>query len=530
MDGTFITLISLLAVVLFVVGVPILLTIGIWLIGASWILGLTLDNIGSALNDVFTDGYALLAMPLFILTGDLINASGIAKRLANFAYACLGWIRGGLAMATLGACGLFAAISGSNSATTATIGSIMHPELVKNGYESRFAAATTAAGGTVGIIIPPSIIFIVYGFIMNVPISELFIAGIIPGAMMVGAMMTVAFIASWRNKWGTLINLSMGRVVRTAVGAWLGFFAIGLVLWGIYTGKFSPTEAAGVTAGFCLIVGLVCYPASKLMGRDMGEGAAERAGVPVPDEAAAPLPEPALATAGEARPRYSDSRGAGATMRREAHGERIDDPAGAHPLADPVDRAAPLTGANSAVTSEMDQSAASMLIVRGFSPVQVPDIVLRSAQITGILAPLIAISVVMQQVLSLLGANAALTGFMSTFGSYYAVLFVSMIIVLAAGTVLESLPNTIILAPILAPIAVSYGVDPIHFGVVFLIGDAIGFITPPYGLNLYVASGVTGIPYFRLLAYTLPYLVSLLIVWFVVAMFPWLSLALVPGL
>ena len=489
MDGTLITLASLLVVVLFVVGVPILLTIGIWLIMASWILGLTLDNIGSALNDVFTDGYALLAMPLFILTGDLINASGIAKRLANFAYACLGWIRGGLAMATLGACGLFAAISGSNSATTATIGSIMHPELVKNGYESRFAAATTAAGGTVGIIIPPSFIFIVYGFIMNVPISELFIAGIIPGIMMVGAMMLVAFVASWRNKWGTLIDLSMGRVVRTAVGAWLGFFAIGLVLWGIYTGKFSPTEAAGVTAGFCLIVGLVCWPIYRVVaGRD-----------------------PAPASLSAASTATSDPR--------------TDDPHGEHPLADPTDR--PVT---QSATAEMDRGIGEMLLVRGFTPTQVPEIVLRSAQITGILAPLIAISVVMQQVLSLLGANAALTEFMSTFGTYYAVLFMAMGIVLMAGTVLESLPNTIILAPILAPIAVSYGVDPIHFGVVFLIGDAIGFITPPYGLNLYVASGVTGIPYFRLLAYTVPYLIALLIVWVTVALFPSLSLVLLSGI
>ena len=465
-DGTLITLISLLTVVLFLVGVPIFLTIGIWLVLVSWVIDFTLANIGAAFTDTFTTTFALLALPLFVLTGDLINASGIAKRLANFAYACLGWLRGGLAMATLGACGLFAAISGSNSATTATIGSIMHPELVKNGYESRFAAATTAAGGTVGIIIPPSIIFIVYGFIMNVPIAELFIAGIIPGAMMVGAMMLVAFVLSTINGWGKLLGLSIRRVVITAIGAWLGFAAIGLVLWGIYTGKFSPTEAASVTAGVSLLVALLCYPLSRLIGASRFELAF--------DEGRAEDPE--------TRPAW----GGGVLL-----------------------------------------TAARMLIVRGFRLRDVPDIVLRSAQITGILAPLIAVSIVMQQVLSLLGANAALTAFMQTFGTYYAVLFVAMFIVLLAGTVLESLPNTIILAPILAPIAVSYGVDPIHFGVVFLIGDAIGFITPPYGLNLYVASGVTGIPYFRLLAYTVPYLVSLLIVWFVVALVPDLSLFLV---
>ncbi len=444
-QGTIIILISLLATVTFILGVPIFLVISIWIVGASLVLDLTFDNIGVALSDVFTDGFALLAMPLFILTGDLINRSGIAKRLSDFAYSCLGWLRGGLAMASLGACGLFAAISGSNSATTATIGSIMHPEMVKGGYEPRFAAATAAAGGTVGIIIPPSIIFIVYGFIMNLPISDLFIGGLIPGAMMVFAMQFVCWVVCKRNGWGHLIQLNARRIAKTALGAWLGFFAIGLVLWGIYTGKFSPTEAAGVTAGFCLIMGLVMLP----MYRRLGGGSED---------------------------------------------------------SDPSDR-----------------SFLQMLLVQGFTLKELPDVVMRSGQIAGILAPLIAISVVMQQILSLLGAQTAMQGFVTGMGGYYAVLATAMAIVLVAGTVLESLPNTIILAPILAPIAHTMGVDPIHFAVIFLIGDAIGFITPPYGLNLYVASSVTNIPYFQLLRYTLPYLLSLLAVWVVVALTPQLS-------
>ena len=130
-DGSLITLISLAVTFLFMMGVPVFLVIAYWVIGCSFVLGLTLDNMGSELMNVFNKGFALLAMPLFILTGDLINKSGIARRLSNFAYACLGWLRGGLAMASLGACGLFAAISGSNSATTATIGSMLHPEMVK---------------------------------------------------------------------------------------------------------------------------------------------------------------------------------------------------------------------------------------------------------------------------------------------------------------------------------------------------------------------------------------------------------------
>ncbi len=449
-DSTLITLISIGVTILFMLGTPVFLVIGYWVIGMSFVLGLPLDNIGAALSDVFTDGFALLAMPLFILTGDLINRSGIARRLSDFAYACLGWVRGGLAMASLGACGLFAAISGSNSATTATIGSMLHPEMVKGGYDERFSAATAAAGGTVGIIIPPSIIFIVYGFLLNLPISDLFVAGILPGALMVAGMMVACWIICTINRWGYLIPLNPLRVLKTGLGAWLGFFAIGLVLWGIYTGKFSPTEAAGVTVGFCVLVGFICLAINKLTNHEEDEDINNR-------------------------------------------------------------------------------SVAEMLIVKGFGPLELPSITMRSSQITGILAPLIAVSVVMQQILSVLGAQQFIGDFVTSMGGYYAVLFTAMAIVFICGMILESLPVTIILAPILAPIAHSVGVEPVQFAVVFLVGASIGFITPPYGLNLYVASGVTGVPYFRLLRYTWPYLVALITVWIIVALVPSLATTLLPN-
>tara|TARA_R110002167_G_scaffold111891_2_gene284043 strand:- start:2443 stop:3696 length:1254 start_codon:yes stop_codon:yes gene_type:complete len=414
-------LISLGATLFFIVGVPIFLVIGVWVVGASMVIDFNLANIGVTLYEGL-NFYGLLALPLFILTGDLISGAGIAKRLVDFSYACLGWMRGGLAMASLGACGMFAAISGSNSATTATIGGIMHPEMVKGGYDSRFAAATVAAGGTVGIIIPPSIIFIVYGFMMNLPISDLFIGGLIPGVMMVLAMQLTCYYLARKHGWGHIIKFEPKRIVKTGLRAWLGFMAIGIVIWGIYSGAFSPTEAAGVTVGFCLLAGVF-------------------------------------------------------------------------------------------VTRELKLKS-------------LPTIMMRSGQITGMLAPLIAISVVMQQVLSQLGAKAFITEMMANLGGYYPVLFACMAIVLLAGTILESLPNTIILAPILAPIAASIGMDPIHFAVIFLVGDAIGFITPPYGLNLYVASGMTGIPYLKLAYSTLPYLGALMIAWVLIALWPAFSLAL----
>ena len=443
MEAVWITLLSAAVIGLFVLGVPIFLVIGFWVIGASLVIDFTLANLGVTLYEGL-NFYGLLAMPLFVLTGDLIKGAGIAKRLSDFAYAALGWMRGGLAMASLGACGLFAAISGSNAATTATIGSIMHPEMVEGGYDKNFAAATVAAGGTVGIIIPPSIIFIVYGFLLNLSIGDLFIGGILPGVLMVAVMQFACWLVSRANGWGHLIAFSPKGVVRAGLAAWPGFAAILLVIWGIYSGAFSPTEAAGVSAGFCLIAGLAFYPLHALL---RGRG------------------------------------GAGT-------------PAG---------------------------GAAASLVIEGFSPRALPGLIMRSGVITGMLVPLVAISVVMQQILTLLGANAFVTGLLGSLGGYHAVLFACMALVLIAGTVLESLPNTIILAPILAPIAVGIGVDPVHFAVIFLVGDAIGFITPPYGLNLYVASGITGIPYFRLLKYTMPYLVALLAAWLVIALLPGLS-------
>ncbi|CZF81656.1 Sialic acid TRAP transporter permease protein SiaT [Grimontia celer] len=421
-DGTLIALISLGVTLLFIIGVPIFLVIGFWVVGCSLVIDFTLANIGVTLFEGL-NFFGLLALPLFIMTGDLINAAGIAKRMSDFAYSILGWVRGGLGMATIGACGMFAAISGSNAGTTATIGSIMQPEMAKNNYDERFAAATAAAGGTVGIIIPPSIIFIVYGFLLDLSISDLFVGGMLPGLLMVIAMQLACYIVCKKNGWGNLIKFEPKRIFQTGLKAYLGLIAIGIVIYGIYSGAFSPTEAAGVTVGFCLIAGV--------------------------------------------------------------------------------------------------------LITRQIKLRELPNILLRSGQITGMLAPLIAISVVMQQLLSLLGAGEVVRGWMSAIGDPTFVLIACMMLVLLAGTVLESLPNTIILAPILAPIAYSVGVDPIHFAVIFLVGDAIGFITPPYGLNLYVASGITGIPYFTIVKYVMPYLFALMVAWMIIAFWPPLSTYLV---
>ncbi|MEO1959620.1 MAG: TRAP transporter large permease subunit, partial [Paracoccus sp. (in: a-proteobacteria)] len=186
------------------------------------------------------------------------------------------------------------------------------------------------------------------------------------------------------------------------------------------------------------------------------------------------------------------------------------------------------------VASGMDEHGrprtyAASILVEGFRIRDLPSVTMRSAQITGILAPLIGISVVMQQILSLLGAQEAIGQWVSGLGGYWVMLAASMAIIFVAGMVLESLPVTIILAPILAPLAAANGMDPVHFAVIFLVGASIGFVTPPYGLNLYVASSVTGVPYMRLLRYALYYLAALLSVWIIVAVTPSLATILLPS-
>jgi C4-dicarboxylate transporter, DctM subunit len=267
---------------------------------------------------------------------------------------------------------------------------------------------------------------------------------------MVIGMQAACWIVCRRNGWGHLIRFEVNRMIRTAFGAWLGFFAIGLVLWGIYTGKFSPTEAAGVTVGFCIIVALVSRPLYLLINR-----------------------------------------------------------------------------ASESEDLTRTPGWIEMVLVEGFRLRDLPDVVLNSARIAGMLAPLIGISVVMQQILSLLGAKDAIEGFLTGMGGYYAVLLMAMAFVFVAGMVLESLPNTIIMAPILAPIAVSVGVDPCAFR-----GDL-----PDRRVHRLHHAALRAEPlcrewrdrgavYAPAEAISCPTLIALISVWLLVAFVPWLSLAL----
>lgn len=411
---------------LLLLGVEIVVCLGIGTILLTIFTGaFSLENLGTTVFDSL-NSFSLIAMPLYILTGDLISESGIAKTLVSFSKSIIGWLRGGLAMTGLFASGFFAAISGSNSATTATIGKIMIPEMKKDGYPVSFSAAMAASGGVVGIIIPPSIVFIIYGVSSGVPVGDLFIAGILPGVLLVILMSIVAFIWSGRKGWGSKVSFSWKTAFKFFWDAKLAFGATFIVLGGIYGGIFTPSEAGAIAAVYCIVVGKFVTKNIKLK--------------------------------------------------------------------------------------------------------ELPKIMESSSSINGMVAPIIALAIVFSQILAYLQLpKAGVDALLSVSTNPIVIVLLMLLILLIAGAVMETAPNVVILTPLLAPVAIQLGFDPIHFGVVVVVALAIGFITPPVGLNLFVASSITGISIVEIFYKTLPFLAALLIGLLIITFFPGLSLMLLPN-
>lgn len=424
MDFTLL-LIFIAVVILLSLGVEILVVIGLATVMLTFFTGVfTLENFGLALFDS-VNTFSLLAMPLFILTGDLLAASGIAKRLIEFARSLIGWLRGGLALTTIVAAGFFSAISGSNAATTATIGRMMVPEMQKDNYPVPFSAATAAAGGVVGIIIPPSVIFIIYGVTSGVPVGDLFIAGILPGALLIILMSVIAFFWSGKQKWGTKIDFSWKELLRKFWGAKLAFIAMFIILGGIYSGVFTPTESGAIAAVYCLVVGL--------------------------------------------------------------------------------------------------------FVTKNIKFKELPSVMESSGNVNGTIAPIIAVAIALSQILAYLRLpQFAVDSLMSISNNPTIIMLCVLTVLLIAGAVMETSPNVVILTPLLAPVATSIGYDPVHFGVIMVVALAIGFITPPIGLNLFVASSITQTPVLQIAAKAVPFLVLLLVGLTIITFVPWLSTGLLP--
>jgi len=413
-------------VILVLLGVEIFVCLGIGTILLTVVTGqFTLENLGLTTFSAL-DNFPLLAMPLYILTGDLISEGGISRLMVAFARAVVGWLRGGLAVTAMLAAEGFAAISGSNSATVAAIGRVMIPEMRKDGYPLDFAAGTMACCGTVGIVTPPSIVFVLYGVTAGVSVGDLFLGGILTGLVMVICMSVAAFALSIHYGYGGSVPFRVRTLLKTAWDAKLAFIATAIILGGIYGGVFTPTEAAAVAVAYCLLAGI------------MGTG---------------------------------------------------------------------------------------QLRVR-----QLPRVMDQSASITGLIAPIIALAIVFSEILAVLGLpQAGVKWLLSFSGDPVVTMGIILLILFIAGCVMDAIPNTLLLTPLLAPVAAGLGYHPVHFGVIMVVSLAIGFATPPFGLNLFVASSITGVPYLRIAVRAVPYVVALLVGLLIITAIPILSLAFIPA-
>lgn len=416
-------IITVLAIMMFLLGSPILLVLASWVIATSyWVVDFPLVNVGLTANEAVKI-YVFLAVPLFVATGDLLTEGGISKKLVAFARSTIPFLPGATASTTVLSCGLFAAVSGSNAATAATMGRLLGPELEEQKVDRGLAAAIVAAGGTVGVIIPPSVMFLIYAVTVDVSSVDLFVAGLLPGMVMVVVLVLCAMILTGKVEPSRGFRVFSPREIATkGVAAWLGFIAIGIILFGIYWGYFSPTEAAGVVALYCMIAGV--FISRELRLRNL------------------------------------------------------------------------------------------------------PEVLMQSARLTGLIVPLVVFSVQFQQVTSVMGLPQMIQEWLTTIGDQYGrdvSILLMMLIILAVGAITESMAVVLILGPILAPIAYHFGIDPVHWGVVFVLGTTIGFITPPYGLNIFVVSGVMGVPYAVVVRNVLKILIPLIIFWALVTWSPWMT-------
>lgn len=372
------------------------------------------------------DSFPLLAIPFFILAGNLMSLGGISSRIVEFANSLIGSVTGGLGTVTVIACMFFAAISGSGPATVSAIGAMMIPEMEKGGYSRGYATGLTAVAGTIGVIIPPSIPFVIFGVITGASIGELFLAGFIPGIMIGTALIFVNYFLSGRYGYrGAELPEGHRRSTKTVAKTFLSsFWALltpVIVLGGIYGGIFTPTESAVIATVYSLVVGKFVYKELNM---------------------------------------------------------KI--------LIDSVKETAAMTGIT-LFTIGLSMSFASYLTME-----QIP---MRIAAFI--------ISLTDSKIMILLLIN---------------------IFLLIVGCFVDNISSMIILTPVFLPIISQFGVDHIHFGIFMTVALAIGFVTPPYGANLFIASAVSRLKLEKIVPHAMPFLLAMLACLIVITYIPQISL------
>ncbi len=388
-------------------GLPVAMALG--LSSVLTVMFFEQDSLASLTLKFFQtmEHFTLLAIPFFILAGNFLTTGGVAKRMINFAISAVGHLPGGLAIASVLACMLFAAVSGSSPATVVAIGSIVIAGMIRVGYTQSFATGVIVNAGTLGILIPPSIVLVVYAAATEASVGRLFIAGVIPGLLLGGGLMVAIYITARIKKLPRQPKAPWSERLKLLREAMWGLLLIFIVLGGIYGGVFTPTEAAAVAAVYAFIAAVFIY--------------------------------------------------------RDLHIFEV-----------------PRVLLDSARVSVMLMFIICNAFLFGH--------VLTTAQIPQEIARLIV--------------EAQL--------SPWQFLLIVNIILLIAGNFMDPSPIVLITAPILFPTAMKLGIDPIHLGIVYVVNMEIGLVTPPVGLNLFVASGITGMPLMQVVRASIGWLMLLL--------------------
>ena len=432
--------------IMLMIGVPIAVSLGLSSILFLLVLSDTsLASIAQSFFQAMAGHYTLLAIPFFILASSFMSTGGVAKRIIRFSIAIVGHLPGGLAIAGVFACMLFAALSGSSPATVVAIGSIVIAGMRQVGYSKEFAAGVIANAGTLGILIPPSIVMVVYASATDVSVGRMFLAGVIPG-LLAGFMLMIAIYVIAKIK-----NLPKGdwqgwkEVIDSGRDAIWGLFLIVIILGGIYGGIFTPTEAAAVASVYAFFIATFVY-------RDMG------------------------------------------------------------PLATPEDQP------NTPLWRKPEA------LFTAFFHKDTRDTLFEAGKLTVTLMFIIANALILKHVLTdeQIPQQIASAMLSAGFGPVMFLVIVN-IILLIGGQFMEPSGLIIIVAPLVFPIAVELGIDPIHLGIIMVVNMEIGMITPPVGLNLFVTSGVAGMPMMSVVKAALPFLGVLFVFLILVTYVPWIS-------
>ena len=523
-----IILFSLVIILLFI-GLPVGISLGL-----SSILFITFfshDSLSSVAISLFGAGqhYTLLAIPFFIIASSYMSTGGVAKRLINFAIASVGHFRGGLAMASVLACMMFAALSGSSPATVVAIGTIAIAGMTQVGYSKEFAAGIIANAGTLGILIPPSIVMVVYAASVDVSVGRMFLAGVIPGLMAGGMLMLAIYVVARIKKLPAEEWKGFGHLIRGGKEAGWGLFLVVIIMGGIYGGVFTPTEAAVVAAVYSMFIALFVY-------RDMG-----------------PLK-------GKTWTNDDDAPHARVGFNGTVYGVSfflVWEIMSFFVFADSEtvtggDRA--LWGAVMSVilaifyvykrSSKLEESigaclAAGMpiwgrnlsMMLCGFFPSLFGEesrkVMLEGTKTTTMLMFIIANALLFAHTLSAERIPQMITEWMLGAGfNWFTFLIAVNILLLIGGQFMEPSGLLVIVAPVVFPIAMELGVDPIHLGIIMVVNMEIGMITPPIGLNLFVTSGITGMSLARVVKAAMPFVLVLMVFLVLVTYIPALSTAL----